>query len=197
MVKHRGFTLQKFLTAAGEPLIREYFQDRGTPMPDSISVISEQPFQQFLDTLPDEDQQAVLEDLHCVNDVAEQGKDHLEEAKQAFQIDAPDDEPRERTALTLFLRDREGAFRYAYDGYRYRLVASKLQHYQLPVRPPTFDSTAVGRFRDDVQRFYQEQSKGAGCLVRERREADTACVIASPGRSHDDRIGLGRRGTYN
>jgi len=177
MVKHRGFTLQKFLMAAGEPLIREYFQDRGTPIPDGLSVTSEQPFQQFLDALPDADQQAILEDLHCINDVAEQGKDHLEEAKHAFQIETPDDEPRERTALTLFLRDREGAFRYAYDGYRYRLVASKLQHYQLPVQSPTFEPEGVRRFRDEVQRFYQEQSKGAGCLVRHRQEAEKHVLL--------------------
>ena len=129
MVKHRGFTLQKFLTAVGEPLIRAYLQDRDTPLPDGIPVTTEL-FQQFLDTLPDEDRQAVLEDFQCIDDVAEQGGDHLEEAKQRYGIETPADEPRGRTAMTLYLQNREGAFADAYESFRYQILASRLQHFQ-------------------------------------------------------------------
>lgn len=177
MVKHRGFTLQKFLTAVGEQLFQDYLRDRGALLPDGASVVGEAPFQQFLDGLDDQDRQAILEDFQCINDVAEHGKEHLEEAKRLYGIETSADEPREQTAMRLFLRDRDGAFAYAYESYRYKILASRLQHFQLPNQQPEFATEKVERFRYDIQRFYQDQSKGAGCLVKHRQEGEKHVLL--------------------
>ncbi len=177
MVKHRGFTLQRFLTAIGEQLFQDYLRDRGAMLADGASVVGEAPFQQFLDGLDDQDQQAILEDFQCINDVADRGKDLLEEAKQHYGIETPADEPRERTAMRLFLQHRDGAFARAYESYRYKMLASRLQHFQLPDQQPGFGAENVERFRSDIKRFYEDQSKGEGCLVRHRQERDGKDVL--------------------
>jgi hypothetical protein len=176
MVKHRGFTLHKFVKAVDEELLQEYIVDRALSLPENVGVASEG-FEPWLDSLAEGERQSVLEDFQCINDIAERGKELLEEAKRFCGVETPAEEPRERTAMRLFLHHRDGAFTYAYDTYRYRLVASRLQHYQLPPQPPKFDDTTVQQFRDAMYQFHRAQSKGEGCLVRHLREGEQHVLL--------------------
>ena len=132
MAKHRGFTFEKFINAVGEDLVKGYFSKRDIKVPSGWPLDYEH-VQQLLDKLDENTEKLIDEEFRCINDVAEKGQDYMEIAKAEFEIETPDDEPRERTAMRLFLNDNPDVFQMAYDYYSYLTIAAEPEPSQIPL----------------------------------------------------------------
>jgi hypothetical protein len=181
MVKHRGFTFEKFINAVGEELLRGYFSTRDIGGA-SGSPLDYDHVQKLLDESSNEDvKNEIMEELHCINDVAERGQDYLEIAKSEFGIETPDDEPRERTAMRLFLNENADAFQMAYDLYSYRTEAADLSHHKFRDGQASFSKKHLDQFKDAIGEHYRKQAKGEDCDIRHYVEGDNHIIFVARG----------------
>ncbi len=180
MVKHRGFTFEKFVYAVGEDLLKGYFSKRDIKVPLGTPLDYEH-VQKLLDELGENAEKEIDEEFRRINDVAERGQDYLETAKNEFGIQTPDDEPREKTAMRLFLRENPDAFKMAYDYYLYRTIAANLSHHQFPLGQVDCSKKCLGRFRAKIAEHYQRQAKSEDCSVRHRVDGDNHIIFVARG----------------
>lgn len=181
MAKHRGFTWEKFVNAVGEDLLKGYFSKRNVDVPSGWPLDYEH-VQKLLDGLSDENKKNEIdEEFHCINDVAERGQEYLEMAKGKFGVDTPDDEPRERTAMRLFLNKTPGVFRMAYDYYLYLTISADLSHHQFPDGQANFSKKCLDQFKHRIMEHYRKQAKGAGCRVRHCVDGDNRIIFVARG----------------
>lgn len=180
MVKHRGFTEEKFITAVGEDLLSSYFSKIDVPVPSGIPLDSKH-VESLLKGLNEDKRNNIEEDFRCMNDVAEKGQDYMERAKREFGITTPDEEPRERTAMRLFLDDNPEVFQMAYDYYLFRTIAANLSHHKFPSGQADCGRKCLDRFRAMIVEHYQKQSRGEDCAVRHRADGDNHILFVARG----------------
>jgi hypothetical protein len=190
MTKHRGMTFRKFVTAVGEELIKRYFDKINKPLPAEI-VFSDNTVSQFLDTTGEELKLTVNEDFQTVNDIAERGMNYIERSREEDNIpprltepkgggQVPENEPRERTAMRLFL-DYSDTFQKAYDRYLCLTIGATLTHCQLPENNADFSPQQVEAFKNSITNYYQSCNKGADCSVRIHQENDCYYFLIARG----------------
>lgn len=181
MVKHRGFTFEKFVNAVGEDLLRDYFSTKKISVPSGFPLDCEH-VHTLLDELSNENVKSdIMEQLHCINDVAEKGQDYLEIAKSEFAIETPDDEPRERTAMRLFLNDNPDVFQVVYDLYSWRTEAADLSHHRFPDGQANFGHDFLDQFRHRIEEHYGKQAKGRNCEIRHRVDGHNHIIFVARG----------------
>lgn len=179
MPKHRGMTFRKFVTAVGEELIKRYFEKINKPLPAQM-VFSDSTLGQFLTTISEELRLTVNEDFQTVNDIGERGMNYIERAKEEDNIPTPENEPRERTAMRLFL-DYPNTFQKAYDRYLCLTIGATLTHYQLPGNNADFSPQQVETFKNNIANYYQSCNKGADCSIRVYQENDCYYILVARG----------------
>jgi len=180
MVKHRGFTREKFINVVGEDLVKGYFSKRDIKVP-SGSPLDYEHVQQLLDKLDENTEKLIDEEFRCINDVAEKGQDYMEIAKAEFEIETPDDEPRERTAMRLFLNENPDVFQMAYDYYLYRTGSADLSHHQFPDGKADFSQHRQNQFTNRIEEHFRKQAKGRDCKIRHRVDGYNHIIFVARG----------------
>lgn len=179
MTKHRGMTFRKFVAAVGEELIKRYFEKINKPLPAQMAF-NDNAIGQFLDATGEELKLTVNEDFQTVNDIAERGMNYIERAREEDNITIPENEPRERTAMRLFL-DYPDTFQKAYDRYLCLTIGATLTHCQLPENNADFSSQQVEAFKNSIADYYRDSNKGVDCSVRIHQENDCYYLLIARG----------------
>lgn len=179
MLKHKGFTRQKFLKAVGSEYMDRYLEALGLPTlgpePTEDAVAT------YLDRVAAERRQQVLEDWQTINDVADHGVDYLEMSYRRHSITVDETFPRERLAMHLFL-ERPNAFEMAVDLYNWSAAVPSMSHYRLPDGVDTAGHTLdVKRFRADVAEHFRERLRSENCIVRPYDEAGVRIILIAHG----------------
>ena len=179
MLKHKGFTRQKFLKAVGAEYTDRYLESLGLPAlgPDP----AEDAVDTYLDRLPAERRQQILEDWHTSNDVADHGVDYLEMSCRRHSITVDETFPRERLAMHLFL-EHPDAFEMAVDLYSWSAAVPLMSHYRLPDDVNTAGHTLDAEgFRADVAEHFRERLRSENCIVRPYDEAGVRIILIAHG----------------
>lgn len=180
MVKHRGFSREKFINAVGEDLLKKYLSERNIDVSSGLPLDYEH-VQELLGKLDENTEKQIDEELHCINDVAERGQEYLEMAKGEFGIGTPADEPREKTAMRLFLNENPNVFQTAYDYYSWRTVGADLSHHQFPDGQADFGQHCRDQFMHRIEEHFLKQAKGRYCKIRHRVDGHNHIVFVARG----------------
>lgn len=165
MAKHRGsFKLDKFLKAVDPQLRTAYFTKYGINFPANISF-NDDSLANFWGAIAEAKRAEIEEELHCINDTADQARDCLEQACQQFSIQKQDDETSETTAMRVFLKG-EDAFEVAFDAYLYRVLSEKLSHHKFQNVTAEFTDGPLNKFKTAVETHFKDCAKSDHCDIR-------------------------------
>jgi len=180
MAKHRSFKLDKFLKAV-DPLLRgQYFTKHGVTFPDNINF-NDDSLDNFWETIPEANRVEIEEQLHCVNDIADQARDCLEQACRDFGIQKQANELPETTAMRVFLHDNEEAYGVAFDAYLYYILSERVTRHKFQNATLTFDDGRKVQFKTAVEQHFLDSGKGTHCAIRHRIDGDKHILLIARG----------------
>ncbi|MFA4905021.1 MAG: hypothetical protein WC645_00805 [Candidatus Margulisiibacteriota bacterium] len=179
MAKHRSFKLDKYLKAVDAGLRAEYFTKHSLTFPAGINF-DDDSLDKFLETIAEAKRVEIEEQLHCINDTAEQARDCLEQACQQFSIQKQDDETSETTAMRVFLKG-EDAFSLAFDAYLYYVLSEKLSHHKFQSGTANFGDGQFPQFRSAVEAHFKDCGKSDHCDIRHRQDGDKHILLVARG----------------
>jgi hypothetical protein len=179
MAKHRSFKLDKFLKAVDPGLRAEYFTKHGLTFPANVNF-NDDSLDKFWETIAEAKRVEIEEELHCINDIADQARDCLEQACQQFSIQKQDDETSETTAIRVFLKG-EDAFALAFDAYLYYILSEKLSHHKFQNGTANFTDGQFPQFKTAVEAYFKECGKSDHCDIRHRQDGDKHVLLIARG----------------
>lgn len=168
MAKHRSFKIDKFLGSVESELRAQYFSHHTIFIPSTLNF-DDDSFDDFWDGIDEAKRVEIEEELHCINDTADQARDCLENACREFKIQKEDDETSETTAMRVFLHS-EDAFSLAFDAYLYYVMSEKLSHHKFQNVSPNFSDVKVERFKAAVEQHFKDCGKSDNCAIRKRQD---------------------------
>lgn len=183
MAKHRtiSFKLDKFFTAVEGDLLRDYFTKCEIAIPANIGGDGKS-FADLLEGLQDKGRKAEIEEeLQCINDIADQTRDHLEQAIKEFKIPKTEDETPETTAMRVFLHENKEAFSLAFDKYLFVVYSDKLSHHKFPTGTADFRESNMAKFQAAVEQHFKSCGKSKNCNIRNRTEGDKQVLLIARG----------------
>ncbi len=98
MIKHRSFKTDKFLKSVDGQLRNQHFSKYNINLPANVNF-DDDSFDNFWNGIGEEQRDDIEEELHCINDTADQARDCPERACQEFNIQKQEDETPETTAM--------------------------------------------------------------------------------------------------
>ncbi len=179
MAKHRSFKLDKFLRAVDSELRAEYFTKHSMTFPADVNF-NDDSLDKFWETIAEAKRVEIEEELHCINDIADQARDCLEQACQQFSIQKQDDETSETTAMRVFLKG-EDAFALAFDAYLYYVLSEKLSHHKFNNGTAKFANGQLGKFKTAVESHFKDCGKSDHCDIRHRIDGDKHILLIARG----------------
>lgn len=180
MAKHRpSFKLEKFLKAVDSGLRAEYFKKHNLNFPADTNL-NDDGFNDFWETLAEDKQVEIEEELHCINDIADEARDCLEQACQQFSIQKQDDETSETTAMRVFLKG-EDAFSLAFDSYLYFVLSEKSSHHKFQNGTAKFTDAPMNKFKTAVEAYFKECGKSDHCAIRHRVDGKKHILLIARG----------------
>ncbi len=179
MAKHRSFKLDKFLKAVDPKLRDEYFKAHGVVFPATVNF-HDDGLDKFWETIPEDKRVLIEEDLQCINDIADQARDCLEQTCQEFNIQKKDDERSETVAMRVFLKGEE-AFSRAFDSYLYYVLSEKLSHHKFQNGNAKFTDVNVKTFKAAVEQYFKDCGKSDNCDIRHRTDGDKHVFLIARG----------------
>lgn len=179
MAKHRTFTLDKFLKALDPGLRAEYFTKYDLTFPSNINF-DDDSLDKFWETITDEVRVEIEEKLHCINDIADQARDCLEQACQQFSIQKQDDETSETTAMRVFLKG-EDAFALAFDAYLYYVLLENVSRHKFNNGTAKFANGQLNKFKSAVETHFKGCGKSDHCDIRHRQKGDEHIILIARG----------------
>jgi len=179
MAKHRSFTLDKFLKAVDPGLRADYFKKHSLTFPADINF-NDDSLDKFWETIAEDKRVEIEEELHCINDIADQARDCLEQACQQFSIQKQDDETSETTAMRVFLKG-EDAFALAFDAYLYYVLSEKLSHHKFNNGTAKFVNGQLAKFKTAVEAHFKDCGKSDHCDIRHRIDGDKHVLLIARG----------------
>lgn len=180
MAKHRSFKLDKFLKAVDPQLRGQYFTKHGVAFPATVNF-NDDSLDTFWETIQEAKRVEIEEQLHCINDIADQARDCLEEACREYSIQKQDDELPETTAMRVFLHDDEEAFALAFDAYLYYVLSEKVTRHKFQNVTSVFDDGRKGRFKSAVEQHFQDCGKSDHCDIRHRIDGGKHVLLIARG----------------
>ena len=180
MVKHRSFTLEKFITGVNNDLLKRYFTRHRVSVPDGF-VFDRNNIHDFLDGISDDGKRTYIEEeLQCINDIADRARSYLERAKREYNIDVQDDEPSETTAMRVFLHSEE-AFSLAFDFYLFVVYSEKLSHHKFEHNNCNFADDRFVLLKTAIEQHFKDTGKSEHCDVRYRAQGEKHVILIAHG----------------
>ncbi|MCX5778763.1 MAG: hypothetical protein NTU66_06080 [Elusimicrobia bacterium] len=180
MAKHRGsFKLDKFLKALDPQLRVQYFAKYSIVFPSDLNF-DDDSLAKFWGAIAEEKRVGIEEELHCINDTADQARDCLEQACREFFIQKQDDETSETTAMRVFLKG-EDAFSLAFDAYLYYVLSEKLSHHKFQKVTLNFSDGQIPQFKAAVEAHFKDCGKSGHCDIRHRVDGDKHILLIARG----------------
>lgn len=170
MTSHRTFSLDKFIRSVDEKLLRSFFQKHELPLPARFSI-NPNSVSKVLEGIKNEDNRSdILEDMHCINDIADGSMDLLIQAIKDRKIQYFEDESPETTAMRIYLYKDPEAFAKIHDTFLCSLYSEKLNHYAFEKCKFQETNGNLHKFKKAVEEYFKDKGKSDNCLIRECRE---------------------------
>lgn len=179
MAKHRSFKLDKFLKSVDPGLRARYFKKYNLTFPTDISF-DDDSLDDFLESIVEDKRAEIEDELQCINDIADEARDCLEQACQEFAIKKQDDETSETTAMRVFLKG-DDAFALALDAYLYCVLSEKLSHHKFKTGTAKFSEAPINKFKTAVEVFFKECGKSDHCAIRHRVDGKKHILLIARG----------------
>jgi len=179
MAKHRSFKLDKFLKALDQGLRAKYFTKHNLTFPADINF-NDDSLDKFWETITEAKRVEIEEELHCINDTADQARDCLEQACREHNILKQDDETSETTAMRVFLKG-DDAFALAFDAYLYYVLSEKLSHHKFQCGTANFGDGQFPQFKTAVEAYFKDCGKSDHCDIRHRQDGDKHILLIARG----------------
>ncbi len=181
MAKHRSFKLDKFLKALDPALRVAYFTKHGHNIPDDINFNDESSVDGFWESIPEAKRVEIDDQLHCINDIADQARDCLEQACREYTIEKQENEKPETTAMRVFLHDDEEAYLLAFDAYLYYILSEKLTHHKFQNTTPDFSDGKLPQFKAAIEQHFKDCGKSGHCSIRQRKDGNKHVLLIARG----------------
>lgn len=165
MAKHRSFSLEKFIKAVDNSLLRNYFKQWKIEVSASLDFDNDEDFDNFWKSIEEVTRSDIDAQLHCINDIADSTRDYVQKAVHEFKIKTEDDETSETTALRVFLHSKD-AFDLAYDQYLYVVYSEKLRHCRFLKGTADLTDKSFDNLKKDIEQYFMENGKSEQCRIR-------------------------------
>ncbi len=179
MAKHRSFKLDKFLKAVDTGLRADYFTKHSLTFPTDVNF-NDDSLDKFWETIAEDKRVEIEEELHCINDIADQARDCLEQVCQQFSIQKQDDETSETTAMRVFLKG-EDAFALAFDAYLYYVLFENVSRHKFNNGTTKFANGQLNKFKSAVEAHFKGCGKSDHCGIRHRQKGDEHILLIARG----------------
>ncbi len=179
MVKHRSFKLEKFLRAADDAVLKEYFIKWEVPAPEGMKFDGDE-FESFWKSIEDEKRSNIEAQLHCINDIADSTRDYVQKAVQEFSISTEEDESSETTALRVFLHSKD-AYDLAFDQYLYVVYSETLRHHRFVKGTANLADEVFEEIKRDIEQYFSENGKSEQCRIRKYDDDEKCFTLIARG----------------
>ncbi len=180
MVKHRSFKLEKFIHAADDKLLKQYFESWKQTVPDGMVFDGGDGFDKFWKGIDQNIRIEVEDQLHCINDIADTTRDYIQIAVKEFDIKTEKDESSETTALRVFLHSKE-AFDTAFDQYLYIIYSEKLCHHRFVKGTVNLNDEVFDLLKADIEKHFLENGKSDSCRIRKYEDDEKYFTLVARG----------------
>ncbi|MFH2146316.1 MAG: hypothetical protein ABII75_09880 [Candidatus Omnitrophota bacterium] len=188
MAKHRkaSFKIEKFIVAAKDVLLKQYFEERKISVPDKFEFKRGKEFDDFWEGISEVRRKKFEEELHLVDDIAESTRDYIQDAITDFNIttekdDAGNDENGETLALRIFLHKDKNAFQQVYDKYSCMTYLKSVSKCKFKSGKVDLSDKSIEAFVEEIKNYYGTDGKGKHCKVRKYDEDDRFFMLIARG----------------